>query len=146
MSIFAVNRTRSALSTTADLLTITASATKPLKVLMGKLAGMDTASAANEVVIQRSTAGTTPSGAITPEKQDPGSGAASFTVATAWAVQPTLSGGPLHRFAPNANGGIDPYVSLPGAEIFVPVGTQISIRSNYGTSNVTANFLIEEIG
>lgn len=146
MPVFTVTRTRTALSTTNDLLTIVASATKPLRIMMVKLAGMDTTSAANEVVMQRSTTGTTPGGGITPEKADPGSSSASFLAYTTWAAQPTLSGGPAHRFAPNANGGIDPWVALPGAEMFVPVGTQVSFRSSYGTSNATINVTVEEIG
>jgi hypothetical protein len=146
MSVFFVNKGRAALSTTNDSLTFIASATKPLKIMYGKVAGQDSSSSPNEVLLQVSTGGTTPGGFITPEKADPGSAAASFTVATTWAAQPSLSGGPKHRFSPNANGGIDPYVTLPGAEIFVPVGTQVSVRSAFGTGNATFNFTVEEIG
>lgn len=145
MPIFFVNRTSTALSTSNDLLTVIASATKPLRIHMAKLSGMGTTSAANEVLMQRSTGGTTPGGAITPEKQNTGSAAASFTTATTWAAQPTLSAGPLHRFAVNANGGIDPWVALPGGDISIPVSGQVSFRSASGTSNAIINLMIEEV-
>jgi hypothetical protein len=144
MPLFTVNRQRTALSTTDDLLTIIASSTKPLRVLMAKSAGADAGPAANEVVMQRSAGGTIPGGALTPERVDPNSNGAGFAVYTTWAAQPTLTGGPLHRFAPNANGGIDPFNAFPGAEIKIPVGTQMSFRSVYGTSNVVINMMISE--
>ena len=144
MPLFMVNRGNAALSTTNDLITIVASGTKPLRVLMCKLAGHGSAPAANEVLLQRSTGGTTPGGPITPEKCDPGSNPAAFSVYTTWVSQPALSGGPLHRFEANANGGIDPFVALPGGEIKVPVGTQISIRSASGTSNAIVNMQVSE--
>lgn len=143
MPLYSVSRARSALSTSNDLLTITASATKPLRVLMGKIAGADTASASNTVLLARSSGGTTAGGSITPVPIQ-GSSSASFTVATTWSAQPTL-GNVLHRFAPNSNGGIDPFTALPGAEFSVPVGGQISLRSEQGTGNVVVNLIIEEV-
>lgn len=145
MPLYTVTRTRAALSTTNDLVTITASATKPLHIYVVDIKGMDTSSSANEVVLQRSSAGTTPGGAITPGKVNSGSGAASFTAYTTWSVQPTLNGDVLWRFGPNGNGGIDKYVAIPGAEIPLRVGEQVSMRSITGTANVTVNLLIEEI-
>jgi len=144
MPLFMVNRGNTALSVTNDLLTIVASSTKPLRIIMAKVSGHGSAPAANEILLQRSAGGTTPGGAITPEKCDVNANAASFAVYTTWAAQPTLSGGPLHRFEANANGGIDPFVAVPGGEIKVPVGGQVSIRSASGTSNVIANLQISE--
>lgn len=144
MPLFVVNRPRTALNLSNDLLTIIASSTKPLRILMAKVAGADSGPAANEVLMQRSTGGTTPGGAVTPERVDPNSNGAAFAAYTTWAAQPALTGGPLHRFAPNANGGIDPFNAFPGAEIKVPVGTQVSFRSAFGTSNVIINLMISE--
>lgn len=144
MPLFSINRTATALSTSQDLLTIVASATKPLRIYMAKLGGASNVPAFNEVLMQRSTAGTTPSGAVTPEKVDPLSAAASFAAYTSWSVQPALSGGPLHRFTVNANGGIDPFVAFPGGEFKIPVGTQMSFRSASGTSNAVINLMISE--
>jgi hypothetical protein len=145
MALFSVTRTSSALSTTNDTVTITAHATKPLRVLYVEASGMGTASAANEIVIARSSGGTTAGGAITAAPLA-GSGSAGFTVATTWVAQPSLST-VLHRLSVNANGGKDRFNPAPGLEIEVPAGGQISIRSASGTSNVTINEItIDEIG
>lgn len=145
MPIYSVTRTSAALSTTADLLTLVASATKPLRVYIADIKGMGVSSAANEVLMSRSTGGTTGGGALTPQPAATSSGAASFQAFTTWSAQPTLNAQPLWRFSVNANGGIDKFVAVPGAEISVPVGGQISFRSATGTSNVTINVLVEEI-
>jgi hypothetical protein len=145
MPLFSVSRARTTLSTTADLLTIVASSTKPLRITVIDIKGMDTASAVNEILVQRSSGGTTPGGAITPSKLNPSSAAASFSVYTTWAAAPTLDGAILWRMGPNANGGIDKYVAAPGWEFPVPVSGQVSIRSASGTGNVTINLAIEEI-
>ena len=144
MPLFMVNRGNAALSTVNDLLTIVASSTKPLRIIMAKVSGHGSAPAANEVLLQRSAGGSGPGGGITPEKCDVNANVASFSVYTTWSVQPTLSGGPLHRFEANANGGIDPFVAVPGGEIKVPVGGQVSIRSASGTSNAIVNLQISE--
>lgn len=145
MPLYTVTRAQAALSTTADHLTIVASATKPLRIVVVDIKGLGTSSAANEVVLQRSTTGTTPGGAIVPQPVHPGAPAASFAVYTTWAAQPSLSGAPLWRFGANANGGQDKYVAIPGAEFPVRVGEQVSIRSVAGTSAVVVSLLIEEI-
>ena len=144
MPLFTVSRTSTALSTTNDYITIVASSTKPLRVYVVDCKGDGTASAANEVGMYRSTVGVGGGGAITPTKVNSGSAAASFAVYTTWSSsQPTL-GVNVWRFSVNANGGIDKFVAIPGAEIPVPVSGQISIRSIDGTSNMIANLLIEE--
>lgn len=147
MGLFMVNRPRAAMVVGQDVLTIIASATKPLRILMAKLAGNDSAAAPLEAVMGVSTGGSGGGGAITPQRCDGGSGAASFTVNTTWTVQPTMAAGNgYHRFAPDARGGIDPFIALPGGEIFVPVGGQVSLRCITGTGIVVPNFQIEEIG
>lgn len=144
MPLYTVTRTSSALSTANDSMTIIASASKPLRVYIVDIKGMGTTSAANEVLLSRSTGGTTGGGAITPSPTNTGSAAASFTVNTTWSAQPTL-GVTLWRFGVNANGAVDKFVAIPGAEISVPVSGQLSIRSASGTSNVTINALVEEV-
>ena len=144
MPLYTVTRTSSALSTANDSMTIIASASKPLRVYIVDIKGMGTTSAANEVLLSRSTGGTTGGGAITPSPTNTGSAAASFTVNTTWSAQPNL-GVTLWRFGVNANGAVDKFVAIPGAEISVPVSGQLSIRSASGTSSVTINVLIEEV-
>ena len=144
MPLYTVTRTSSALSTTNDTITLVASSTKPLRVYMASGVGMGTSSAANEVAVARSSSGTTPGGGITPSPINSGSGAASFSAYTTWSSQPTL-GVVLWRLGINANGGIDKFVAIPGAEIQVPVSGQLSIRSISGTSNATFSVLVEEV-
>lgn len=144
MPLYTVSRASTALSTSNDFLTVVASSTKPLRMYLADMKGMGTASAANSVLISRSTGGTTGGGAITPAKMNSGSGAASFVVYTTWSAQPTL-GDTLFRLGINANGGIDKFQAFPGGEIQIPVSGQLSIRSESGTSNALANLVIEEV-
>ena len=145
MPLYTVNRTSTAISTTNDYLTVVASSTKPLRIYIVDLKGDSTVSAANEVLMSRSSSGVGGGGAITPVKVNTGSPSASFAVYTTWSTsQPTL-GDTVWRFSVNANGGIDKFVAIPGAEIQVPVSGQISLRSTDGTSNMIANLLIEEV-
>lgn len=144
MPLYTVSRTSTALSTSNDLVTLVASATKPLRVYIVDFKGMGTSSSANEILLMRSSGGSGSGGAITPTPVNTGSSAASFTVPTTWSVQPT-AGSILWRFGVNANGAIDKFVAIPGAEIPVPVGGQLSIRSASGTSNVVLSMLVEEV-
>lgn len=144
MPLYSVTKTSTALSTSNDAVTIVASATKPLRVYIIDIKGMGTTSAANEVLASRSSGGTTGGGGITPSPTNSGSSSASFAAYTTWSVQPTL-GATIWRFGVNANGGIDKFVAIPGAEIQIPVGGQLSLRSASGTSNVTINLLVEEV-
>jgi hypothetical protein len=146
MPLFMVTKTSSALSTTGDSLTITASATKPLRILMAKVAGNGSASVANEVVLQRSTGTATGGASLPPAKVNYGSAAASFTVLRDSTGGSSLTANEiLHRFSMNANGGIDPFVALPGGELSIPVGGQVSLRSIAGTSLAIMNVMIEEV-
>ena len=145
MPLFMVTRTATALSPSADLLTLTASNTKPLRILMAKLGGAGLAPAANEVVMQRSTIAPGGGTSITPAKVNTGSAAASF-LANGGTSTPQLTANEiLHRFTVNANGGIDPFVALPGGEVSIPVGGQVSFRSISGTSNAIINVMVEEV-
>lgn len=144
MALYSVTRTSSALNTSNDTVTIVAGA-KPLRILYVEASGMGTASAANEILIMKSTGGTTGGGAITPSPLA-GSGASTFAVYTTWAAQPT-PGIVYHRLSVNANGGKDRFNPAPGLEIEVPASGQISIRSASGTSSVTINEItVDEIG
>ena len=84
MALYAVTRTSSALNTTNDTVTIVAGA-KALRILYVEASGMGTASAANEILIMKSTGGTTGGGAITPSPLA-GSGSSTFAVYTTWSA------------------------------------------------------------
>lgn len=143
MPLYTITRTKTALSTSNDLLTIVASSTKPLRVYVIALTGAGTASADNEVAYAVSSSGTTPGGGITPSPIGH-SGTASFNAYTTWSAQPTL-GVVQWRFQVNANGGQDKFQALPGFEFTIPVGGQRSIRSISGTSSVTLDVYVEEV-
>lgn len=142
---YSANRTSSALSTTADTMTIIAPSTRALKIWEVRFYGQGTATAANEIAVARSTGGATGGGAITPTPLSTLASAAGTTVNTTWTTQPTL-GVVIRRVGVNANGAYAPLVFMPGNEIDVPPSGQISIRSISGTSNVTVEVVFEEVG
>lgn len=143
---YTVTRTATALSTTADFMTIVNSSTRALKIWAIRFYGAGTASAFNEVAVARSSGGTTGGGAITPTPKSTLASASGITAAyTTWSAQPTL-GVVIERMGVNANGGIAAKVFPPGGEIDVPPSGQISIRSISGTSSVTGEVEFEEVG
>ena len=141
---YIVNKTQTALNTTKDSLTITAPATRALKVSNIRAYGGGTASAANEIGIHRSTVGTTPT-AITPTPLSTLAPAAGFTAASLWTTDPTL-GVVIDRMAVNSNGGVAAVAIGPGNEIEIPPSGQISFRAISGTGIVTLSCLVEEVG
>lgn len=141
---YSVTKIGTALSTTADSMTITAPATRALKISEIRIFGQGTATAANEILISRSTVGTTPV-AITPQPLAVSSAAAAFTAAGSWTTQPTL-GVTVRRIGVNSNGAYSPLVFMPGNEIEIPPSGQISLRSASGTGIVTIDVLVEEVG
>lgn len=141
---YSVNKIGTALSTAADSMTITAPATRALKISEIRVYGQGTLSAANEIPVSRSTGGTTPV-AITPQPLATGSAAALFTAAGSWSVQPTL-GVTIRRIGVNSNGAYAPLVFMPGNEIEIPPSGQVSLRAASGTGIVTIDVLVEEVG
>lgn len=147
---YMVSRSNSALSTTADLLTIQAAAGRSIKIHEIAVAGMGTASAANELGIFRQTAlGATAATFIVPEKTNPALPASAFTANTAWTTQPAISAVALLRLGVNANGGVFRWVAKPGQEIELPGSATftgaLSLRSVVGASNVSIHIIVEEI-
>src|SRR3972149_211660 len=67
MGRWGAKRRNTALSTTADFMTLVSLSARGCEVYLVEFAGMGTASAANEVIVARSSGGTTGGGAITPE-------------------------------------------------------------------------------
>lgn len=140
---YGVNRTAAALSTSADTLTITAPAARSLKIWQIAIYGQGTASAANEVLISRSTVGTTPT-AITPTPLNSDSAAATFTAASTWSIPPTI-GVTIRRVGMNANGAAIILTFPPGMEIDIPGGGQVSFRSAVGTSSASFDVVVEQV-
>lgn len=142
---YSISRTGTALNTANDVLTIIAPSTRALKIWEVRIDGQGTASAANEVALARSTGGTTGGGPITPTPLATLSPAAGMTVNTTWAVQPTL-GAVVRRIGVNANGAQAARVFPPGSEIDIPPSGQVSLRSIAGTSTVSVELIVEEVG
>lgn len=144
MATYSFQVSNSALSTTADTMTIIPPSARRIKLIEVSVCGMGTASAANEVGVYRSTGGTTGGGAITAAKFSTDAPTAGSTVNTTWSAQPTL-GTKVLALGINANGGIYRWVARPGEEIeFRQAVDQCSIRSAVGTSAVSLFVVIEE--
>jgi hypothetical protein len=141
---FALARSSFALSTAADALTIIGASNRRLYIVEISFSGLGTVSAANEVLVSRSTGGTTGGGAITAAKMFDNSAAAAFTNFTTWSAVPTLTGTGLLRLGVNANGGVYRWVARPGSEIELVSTEQVSIRPVSGSSNVGLHVLVCE--
>ena len=142
--VYSGNRSGVALSTTADLWTLSSPSAGQVRILESYISGEATSSASCRVAVQRSTGGTTPSNQ-TPEKFNTRSPAASSTFATTWSAQPTLSGNPTIMQVFNAFGGSDRWVPSPGEEIYLVNAEILSCRSSNGTSTVSAHVIWEEM-
>ena len=145
MAFYSVSRSNVALSTTNDFMTLITAANRRLLLHEVSISGMGIASAANELLVSRSTGGTTGGGAVTPDKVVSDAPAAATVVDTTWAAQPTLSGTGLLRLGCNANGGVYRWVAKPGEEIECRNAEQLSLRSALGTSSVSVHVVFEEI-
>src|SRR3990170_93630 len=96
-----------------DALTIISAAARRVRLVDLNVGGAGTSSAAQRLLVGRSTGGTTPGGAITPSKaEQTEQPAAISTTATTWAAQPTLETN-AHVLTFNAMGGPN---RLPGQQ------------------------------
>jgi hypothetical protein len=144
MSTYSYTVSNVTLNTAADIMTIIPPASRRVQLIEVSISGMGTSSAANEVGIYRSTAGTTGGGAITAAKMSTDAPAAGSTVDTTWSVQPTL-GTKVLALGCNSNGGIYRWVARPGEEIETRGGVdQISIRAAVGSGNVSLHAIVVE--
>lgn len=132
------------LSTSNDFWTLTSPASGQLRILESFIGGEATVSTVLRQQIRRSTGGTTPTNQ-TAEKFNTRSPAAASTFATAWSVQPTLSGSAALFQTFNAFGGTDRWVPQPGEELYLVNGEQLSSRSASGTPAVSGHVVWEEM-
>lgn len=122
-----------------DIFTIVSAANRRIRLVELTVGGRGSSSAAQQIEFGRSTGGTTPGGAVTPNKYDhQDQPTAASTVDTTWSVQPTLDTntevaawnalGGAFRWTPPVKGG-------PGsAGIEVRNGDNISIRATSGVT------------
>jgi len=144
MGRWAATRSNTALSTTADFMTLVSLSARRCEVYLVEFAGMGTASAANEVIVARSSGGTTGGGAITPEPLSGEQAAAAGVVNTTWSAQPTIDD-IVMRLGVNANGGINRWQTTdPRAMIEIRNAANLSLRSGFGTSAVSGTLQWDE--
>jgi len=131
-------RSNFALSISHDAMTLVSAAGRRVRVFHIEVAGMGTASAANELIVARSSGGAGGGGAITPEPGMAEQAAVAAAVNTSWTTQPTLDD-ILKRMGVNANGGINRWAvpSWSPDVIELRNGAMLSLRSGLGTGNVS---------
>lgn len=151
--LFNIVRANTAVSTTADFISITAGAVRSFLIEEYDFTGDGTASSANEMGFYRvTTAGATGSGLVVPLQVESSVTATAFSgvVSTAWVTQPALAAIPLQVAGVNANGGSKFWRCNPNKNnaIVVPGGANaaasISVRAVIGTSNISARVQINE--
>jgi hypothetical protein len=145
MAKYILSRSNVALSTSDDTLTIISASSRRFRLVEVLIGGMGTASAANELRVNRSTGGTTGGGALTPVKESADAPTQAFTNFTTWSAQPSLSGDPLIRLPVNANGGVVRWLARADEQFECRNGEQLSFRSATGTSNVSLTVVIDEL-
>jgi hypothetical protein len=111
-----------------DILTIVSPANRRVELVEVSVNGRGASSAAQSIEAGASTAGTTPGGAVVPDKLDPDSPAAASVVDTTWSVQPTMGTNKI-KLGWNALGGAYRWVKPAGGPgIASRNGANISIR------------------
>lgn len=132
-----------------DLLTIVSASARRVRLVDVQIGGQGSSSAAQRIILARSSAGTTPGGAITPNKAEHSEQpAAASVVDTTWSVQPTIdTNGHVLTF--NALGGPNKWQTQPGRPngiIEARNGENISIRAPSGPTYqaVSLSVTIEE--
>ena len=144
MRSYTVSRSGVTAVITNDLMTIIAPANKMIRIKRIRVSGEDTASTPARMVIQRSTGGTTPGGALTAEKANTSDPAASSVVDTTWASQPSLAGAPHFVESWNSfGGGFD--LTLDGREIYLVNSEKLSIRNTIATAKLSIAVEFEEL-
>ncbi len=129
-----------------DAITIISPASRRIRLVQVTVAGRGTTSAAQGLEVGRSTAGTTPGGAVTPNKFDSiDSPSAASTTATTWSVQPTLETN-MVPLGFNALGGAIVY-NVPAGAVEARNGENISIRApaSYTFQALSVSAVFEEM-
>lgn len=144
MALYWVSFRNIAPNITNDLCTIISAANRRAKLKAVSVFSHGTTASANQVVISRSTAGTTPTVPATPQSVHADNPAAATTTATIWAVQPALTAGAALTLDVGGNSGLNRLQAPIATEIECRNGECISIRPLNTGVNFTVNCLIEE--
>lgn len=156
MPFYGASQSPTAPGTTNDILTLTAAASRIALVHEISISGEGTASAANELIVNRpTTLGITPVAQV-PAQFDPDNAASGATVAamsaanaSGWTTQPVLATISLMRLGCNSNGGVYRWVAKPGEEIRLRSNatvsvSQLSLRMGLGGAQQMGVHLIFE--
>jgi hypothetical protein len=127
-----------------DLCTLISGANRRIKLKAISAFSHGTTASANQVVVSRSTAGTTPGAAATPQATNADFPTANFTTATTWAAQPTLTTGSSLTLDFGGNSGLNRLQAPIATEIEARNAECISIRPLNTGVNMTINCLVEE--
>lgn len=112
-----------------DALTVISASGRRVRVVQATISGLGSTSAAQALGLGRSTSGTTPGGAITPDKFDhTDQPAMTSTTATTWAVQPTMATN-YTELGWNAIGGAIVWNAPKGSGYEARNGENISMRA-----------------
>lgn len=132
---YVVTRDNFTPTATQDALTLISGSGRRIRLIDVNVTGQGASSAAQRLLVGRSTGGTTPGGAITPSKAEhTEQPAANFTTATTWSGQPTLETN-THVLGFQALGGINrlpQQAGRPNGIIEARNGENISIRAPSG--------------
>lgn len=142
MARYIYSRSNVALNTAQDLMTLIANANARCNLVEVIAGGMGTSGQANEIVISRSTGGSTGGGALTPQEGVADDPTAPLTVNTTWSTQPTLDSTTPYRIPFNNNGGVVRAV-FPKGQFEFRNSEQMSIRPAVGTGNITLTVVVE---
>lgn len=151
MAVYTVSYVNATLNTSNDTRTIvtpTTGAGSVLRIEEFFIGGEASSSTATRVALNRAgTVGVTGGSNQTPEKLDPASPAATFTVPTTWSTQPVLSTNHVVAISFNAFGGVVRWVAQPDRAIILGgQGTvqNLSFRSLSGTPVCSGYLQVEE--
>lgn len=127
-----------------DLGTLISATNRRIKLKAISAFSHGTTASTNQVVVSRSTAGTTPTIAAVPQATNADLPAATFTTATVWAVSPALTAGAALTLDFGGNSGLNRLQAPIVTEIEARNGECISIRPLNVGVNMTINCLVEE--
>lgn len=135
MAFYAASTNNSAPGTTFDLLTLTAPASRITLCHEVSISGEGSASAANELLVNRpSTLGVTAGSTLVSAQIDPDSVASAAQVVpegaagtNGWTTAPVLGAVSMLRLGCNSNGGVYRWVAKPGEEMRLRNNTTVSV-------------------
>lgn len=153
MGIYTIRKAGGAITpdtATVTYLSMIPAANRSIRIQEFSHSGLGTASAANELRMAPSPAGTTPGGAVTPAPASPlAAAAAGFTTATTYATAPAIPAVAGVAYGVNANGGTYRWLAKTNFELIAQSGITNFATMAWavvaGTSSLAGHVLVEEL-